>query len=389
MALIPQDAIDFLKSKELTPSFDYRDVWQQEHAYSFAVAKAMQMDVLSDIHAALIKAIENGETLHQFRKELTPLLQRKGWWGIKENVKDPITGELKDVQLGSARRLRTIFDANMRTSYAVGQYERAQRTKKTHPYFVYSLGASREHREEHVRWAGIILPVDHSWWQTHFPPNGWGCKCWLRQISQHEYERLKATGQYITEAPDIIYKDWINKRTGEVEKVPEGIDPAWDHHPALDRQTHIQKVLKNKLNNSDNATAVRAANQLVNSAVFLQFLAKPQGTYPVAAISETEKQLLGAKQNTVLLSSDTLKKQRAHHPELTDQEYQLIPDLIAHGRIIQMNDGQRMIYFSVADRLYKVVVKATQNKQALYLVTFYRTKEFEFERDLKRGKQIR
>ena len=38
--------------------------------------------------------------------------------------------------------------------------------------------------------AGTLLPVDDPWWQTHYPPNGWGCKCWVRQVSRREAERL-------------------------------------------------------------------------------------------------------------------------------------------------------------------------------------------------------
>jgi hypothetical protein len=62
----------------------------------------------------------------------------------------------------------------MRVSRSAGQWQRIDRTKKTLPYLVYYLGPSANHRDEHVGWAGTILPVDHPWWDTHFVPNGWG-----------------------------------------------------------------------------------------------------------------------------------------------------------------------------------------------------------------------
>ena len=77
--------------------------------------------------------------------------------------------------------------ANRRTAYAAGQWARILRTAKALPYLLYSLGPNRDH---HVAIAGTILPFDTPFWHTHFPPNGWGCKCRVRQISSRERERL-------------------------------------------------------------------------------------------------------------------------------------------------------------------------------------------------------
>lgn len=104
---------------------------------------------------------------------------------------DPLTGETKSVQLGSDRRLRTIYDTNMRTARSAGQWDRIQRTKRAMPYLLYTLGPSREHRAEHLKWADLCLPVDDPFWQTHIGPNGWGCKCGVRQVSKYEYDQLQ------------------------------------------------------------------------------------------------------------------------------------------------------------------------------------------------------
>lgn len=170
---IPRDVLAFFRNKGWKVGFDYRDVWREEHAHAFTVAKATQMDVLTSIRSAVGKAIADGQTLRTFQKDLKPTLQRLGWWGRKEMV-DPLTGEVKEVQLGSPRRLKTIYNANLRSARAAGQWERAQRTKEALPYLRYSLGPSEQHRPEHMAWDGKILPVDHEWWSTHYPPNGWG-----------------------------------------------------------------------------------------------------------------------------------------------------------------------------------------------------------------------
>lgn len=229
-SFIPEEALQYLQSKKLTPGFDYRDVWKEEHDNAFTVAKMMQLDLLKDTHEAVAKALSEGQTFEQFRDSLKPTLVKKGWWG-KQTIVDPQDDEEKEVQLGSDVRLKTIYQTNMRTARAAGQWERIQRTKDALPYLLYQLGPSMEHRLEHESWNGLLLPIDDPWWAQHTPPNGWGCKCWIRQISRLEAKQLQAKGKVQTEAPETKTRKWVNKRTGEEEVIPEGIEPGWNYNP--------------------------------------------------------------------------------------------------------------------------------------------------------------
>ena len=42
-------ALGFLQSKKLLPGFSHYDVWMQEHAVAFTVAKMMDADMLADV----------------------------------------------------------------------------------------------------------------------------------------------------------------------------------------------------------------------------------------------------------------------------------------------------------------------------------------------------
>ncbi len=243
---VPKEALDYLRAKGYRVGFDHRDVFQEEHATAWTVAKAMRLDILEAIRAAVDEAIEGGMTFAAFKRDLQPLLEKLGWWGRGELL-DPLTGETREVQLGSPRRLKTIYDVNLRQAHAAGQWERIERTTRTHPYLLYALGPSREHRPEHVGWAGILLRADDPWWQTHFPPNGWGCKCWVRQVSRREAERLQASGSYVTTAPDLGMQEYVNQRTGQVVSVPKGVEPGWAYNPGkVSRLARAQQLLDEK-----------------------------------------------------------------------------------------------------------------------------------------------
>lgn len=223
--LPPAEAIAFFRSKGLTESFAWEDVWEEEHAKAFTVAKAMKREILEDIRAALDEALAEGRTLDQFREELTPVLQARGWWGRQE-MTDPLTGETREVQLGSPRRLRTIFEVNMRSAYQAGRWERIERVKVTMPYLRYVAVMDGRTRPEHRAWHGVVLPVDDPWWDTHYPPCGWRCRCTVTQMSARTLENR---GFEVTaDPPRFPPKPFVNRRTGEVTVVETGLDPGFN-----------------------------------------------------------------------------------------------------------------------------------------------------------------
>ena len=239
--IIPQEALAYIKNKNLKVGFSYKDVWNEEHAASFTVAKAMQLDVLSDMHNAVIQAVEKGQSFETFKKNLKPTLQQKGWWGRKE-MTDPLTGRTVDAQLGSDRRLKTIFNVNMRSAYQKGQYDRTMESD-LHPYLMYRIGPSVKHRQDHESWDGFILPKNDPFWDSHFPPNGWGCKCYTRAVTESQRKKYEAEGIPVppradgsgggtlrikTEAPPDTYRSFFNERTGTLERIPKGISPGFN-----------------------------------------------------------------------------------------------------------------------------------------------------------------
>lgn len=172
--LPPAEAIRFFERKGYQIGFDFRDVWQEEHARSFTVAKVMRQDLLETIRAEVAKGLEDGIPFETFRTNLTPILQREGWWGVKDVV-DPLTGDTVPAELGSPRRLRIIFNTNLRTARAAGRWERIERNKKRRPFLRYSQVQRPTKRDAHAEWHGLIRPVDDPVWDKIYPPNGFNC----------------------------------------------------------------------------------------------------------------------------------------------------------------------------------------------------------------------
>lgn len=226
--LSPDEALTWFRQKGLAPRFDWRDLWAEQHTKAFTVAKATQLDVLADLYQAVSDAIEKGQSLGEFRKGLRPMLQAKGWWGEKD-VTDPLTGEVRTVQLGSARRLQTIYSTNLRMAHAAGRWQRIERTANQRPWLRYvAIEGDGRTRKEHLAWHGTILRFDDPWWKAHYPPNGWGCRCKVQQLSDRDLVRYGFTPS--SSAPNDGMVLWKDERNGVTRKVPTGIDPGFDYN---------------------------------------------------------------------------------------------------------------------------------------------------------------
>jgi len=183
--------------------------------------------VLELIRVELDEALANGGTLRSFTERLEPELKRLAWWG-RSMERDPLTGEMKNVQLGSPRRLRIIFDANMRAAHAAGKWARIQRVKDAFPFLRYVQVQRDTKRPEHARYHELIRPVDDPVWDRIYPPNGWRCGCTVQQLSRAMMNRR---GLKVTEEFTLQERGVLNRRTGEIEPTALGVDPAWDGNP--------------------------------------------------------------------------------------------------------------------------------------------------------------
>jgi SPP1 gp7 family putative phage head morphogenesis protein len=228
------EQLTFFRSKGYATQdqrFAWQDMMHEEHGRYFTVAKAMRNDVLADIRQAVDAAIADGLTPRQFQQRLMPVLIEKGWWGRQEST-DPLTQETRPVQLGSPRRLQIIYDTNLRVSHAAGRWAQIQRVKDARPWLRYVAILDDRVRPAHRRWHGTVLAVGNAWWHTHYPPNGWRCRCTVQQLSQYDLDRLgfKANER----APGGGTVKWTNPRSGEVLDVPAGVDPGFGYNPGTD-----------------------------------------------------------------------------------------------------------------------------------------------------------
>lgn len=225
------EATDFFRSKVDMPTKAWTDLRYGAHARSFSMAGATSMALLSDMRASLQKAMEDGTTLEEFRKDFDKHVEQHGW----------------DYKGGRNWRSRLIFEVNINMAQAAGHWEQIQRLKESHPYLRYVIIDDDRTRDEHRVLLDIVLPVDHPFWSTHYPPNGWRCRCFVEMLTKRD---LKSYGLSVSDDPDIV---WENREvtladgTKETVRTPTGIDTGFGYNVGHEWRVAVPMEMRSPL----------------------------------------------------------------------------------------------------------------------------------------------
>jgi len=206
-----------LRLRRLVPTERWTDLMRQAHDRAFVVAGAQKADLLADLAGAVGRAIEEGKSIEWFRGQFDAIVERHGW---------AYRGERN-------WRTRVIYTTNVRTTYAAGRLAqlRDPELQRVAPYWVYRHGGSADPRPQHLAWDGLVLRADDPWWSTHYPPNGWGCSCYVTAVSEGQARRMGG----LSEPPPA--------------DPPGAIDRGWDYQPGAGVDEELRGIVADKTAN--------------------------------------------------------------------------------------------------------------------------------------------
>ncbi|NLW35960.1 MAG: minor capsid protein, partial [Syntrophorhabdus aromaticivorans] len=165
------EAIKFFRDKTVLTPDRYRQIGAEAQAKAFSLAGVARMDVLTDVYGAIDKAISQGTTFQDFKKDVRGIMAKRGWKGL------------------NPYRLETIFRTSIQQAYQAGHYQRQRDLVKTRPYWQYVAVMDGRTRPAHRIMNGKVVRADDPFWSTNYPPNGFRCRCTVRSLSGSEMTR--------------------------------------------------------------------------------------------------------------------------------------------------------------------------------------------------------
>lgn len=388
--LPPKEAVAYFRAKGYNITWNWYEQLADAHARAFTVAKATRMDVLTTIREEVERAVSEGITREEFTRTLAPRLQKLGWWG-KQIIVDA-EGNAKEIELGSPRRLATIYDVNTRTAYAAGRYAQMMNTADLYPFWQYVVVEDGRTRPEHLLLRNMVFRCDDIFWQTHYPPNGWRCRCRVRALSA---ARIKELGLQVSYGASFMNTREVDagtdESTGEIfrtssttfdnGRVKMTPDVGWSYNPGSAafgtdqalirklvevRDTQLREQVVQTLNNSrerqlafslwvKRLTESRRAGHGIQT---LGFMTESVADAVQARTGEAPARLLVMSEKS-LLHADSPK----HHKTgvaLLPEDLRLLPSLLAKPQAVLWDRRHNNLIYLVSTGTgsAKVVVNA-------------------------------
>jgi len=220
------EAIAYFRKKLNIPTETWQDIWQEEHDIAFVVAGATKADLLDDLRQAVEKAIAEGTTRDEFRKDFDQIVEKHGW------------------SYKGDRNWRTdvIYGTNLRVAYAAGRYEQMTEPSvvQARPYWMWMHGDSPHPRPLHKALDGKVFPANSEFWNTMYPPSGWGCRCQAVSLSQRDVDRRGGVVEHPPKVGELLE---TTDKDGLKSIVKVDADPGWGYVPGKSRQEQYQGMI--------------------------------------------------------------------------------------------------------------------------------------------------
>lgn len=330
----------------------------EAHSRAFTVAKITRIDLLSDIQASLSEAYKKGRGFTEWRDNIKPVLAKKGWLG-DVSVTNPKTGETKQIYVGS-RRLKRIFETNMRVSVAKARYE--SQMSSAGEYFRYKAVLDRRTRPGHAKLHGMILPKTHKFWEKNYPPNDWGCRCQVQVLTQSEMQSY-GFKPYAGTPLNVASKDWAYNPGKSVQSLDSVLAKK-----AANLSGELKNIVKNDLKNYERDRNLYVWQKGLNEAIE-QIIIKNDPKTPInmvqvgllsEALAKVASKILGLDVNGggIILTKKHLshaspKRKAAYDHAFRVEEMKQIVSVLndENKAYVDLRDGHKNILFVFQDEM--------------------------------------
>lgn len=380
------EQIAFFKQKVRLPTQGYDDITAVQHDKAFVVAGAMKADLLHDLQKAVLSAIENGESLGQFSKNFDNIVQKHGWTAGQHNT---------------AWRASVIYQTNLRTTHAGGRWQQMTDPDvlKARPFWQYRHISTQHPRLNHKRLNNLVLRADDAWWRANYPPNGWGCKCYVNTLSADDIARMGLTLSATPDMDGFTDKSFSHAHGStwypNLDKYPYAIAKA------IVAGNIANGVFERWLARMDKQMADELAKpdyqDLTHDQVIkkLRHLDTNEG-FSVAVIAPEFMEKLGVSTQVVKLSEyDALKQAYSRKGDVMFEwgDYLTVQHIFDKPQYVLKEvstNGQVMtVWLQHQNKSYMAVLQQTKTGKGLFLKSFRTGKmEREIKRSLKTGGEM-
>jgi len=215
-------------------SAGYGDKWIKFDPYHSPTVQQLQKNLLF---------FSVGKSAEQLKAMNALLIDEKGKIRNWQSFRDEVLKMNKQYNL---RYLQAEYQTSKSSAQMARKWQEAQKRKHLYPNLKYLTVHDSHVREEHAKLHGIVRPIDDPWWDTHYPPNGWRCRCSAQSTRDAVTPKDKI--------PHVPVHKHFRHNVGKTGKIFD------EKHPYF---KHLTKSIFRKLSKeADNRLAIYTANKV-------------------------------------------------------------------------------------------------------------------------------
>jgi len=192
--LTPEKAVEYFEKKGIAISKDWKEALKNCRKEAFTITKVKSLDILNDFKKMLLKALKEGMSIQDFRKQSKEMLEVKGWRGKK--ISD-VPGQEK---IDCPWRLNLIYRQNMQTAYSDGRWQNAQATQQTFPYIQMLSTIDKVTTKQCIGMNMLVMSIADSQIKYFLPPSHFHCRRRFRILNN---TILKRRGYTVSKGASI------------------------------------------------------------------------------------------------------------------------------------------------------------------------------------------
>lgn len=214
------EALQYARQRKIVLPDDFYSLDLKTRQMATTVSFLTSLEQIETVIKAVNKAIAEGSTFRDFQKLVE-----------KEGIELP------------KHYLDNVFRTNIQNAYGHGRWIQQNRNKAKRPYLMYSAINDSRVRPSHLALDKIVLPFEHPFWLTHYPPSSFRCRCTC--IALTEKQALKYGITPDDKLPEVAEAlDWSSHplQFGELESLVDKkiADSSLDKEYLLEQKQVIQ-----------------------------------------------------------------------------------------------------------------------------------------------------
>jgi SPP1 gp7 family putative phage head morphogenesis protein len=153
-------AADYIRGKAAVHPAAFGGLPGEIAARAFTAARVNDLDVLREL-----------------REEVARLPEGGSWREIRKSMAAKISPWMDGDEAAARAKAELLLRTHGFEAYAAGRWRQQTATREALPYWKYLTAGDAHVRPEHAALDGLVLPADDPFWDGHYPPWDFGCRC--------------------------------------------------------------------------------------------------------------------------------------------------------------------------------------------------------------------